>query len=182
MNTYIAILRGINVGGNKPMKMDALKSILDEIGLKNVTTYIQSGNIVFNTKEKDTKFLEQAIYNTILVEFEFEVPVMVFDIQKMGIVLKNNPFHDESYFDPSFLHVTFLASIPEAILLPKVLEILSNQDAIKIVNDIVYLYCPNGYSNTTWSNTFLEKKLKVKATTRNWKTCMELNKIGANIK
>ena len=178
MQTYIAILRGINVSGHKLIKMDALKQLFEELNFKNSRTYIQSGNVIFESKKVDTKNLETKIEKQILKTFGFEVPVLVKEKEELKNVLEHNPFLTKRKEDPTKLHVTFLSTVAEQGYIDMLLQGEYQKDEFIISDKCVYLFCPDGYGNTKLSNTFFEKKLKVKATTRNWKTVIELNKLA----
>jgi uncharacterized protein (DUF1697 family) len=181
MQTYIAILRGINVSGHKLIKMDALRKLFDDMGFKNTKTYIQSGNVVFQIKETKPKDLEKKIASSILKEFGFEVPVLVKEADELEVVLKNNPFINKRKEDVTKLHVTFLSDESEKALIDKIKEGAYASDEFIIAGKTVYLFCPKGYGNTKLSNTFFENKLKVTATTRNWKTINELVSMAAAV-
>jgi uncharacterized protein (DUF1697 family) len=174
MQTFIAILRGINVNGQKIIKMDKLKDLFVHLNFKNVKTYIQSGNIVFQSENTDSQDLEKQIQQKILSDFGFEVPSMIKSKTEWQTVAKNNPFVDERAIDITKLHVTFLSKTPEQALIEKVEQGSYGTDQCIIINKTIYLFCPNGYGNTKLSNNFFENKLKVTATTRNWKTVNEL--------
>ena len=181
MQTYIAILRGINVSGHKLIKMEALRKLFDEIGFKNTKTYIQSGNVVFQGKQVKVQDLEKKIASSILKEFSFEVPVLVKEADELDIVLKNNPFINKRKEDITKLHVTFLSAEPEKANIDKIKEGNYAADEFIVTGKTVYLFCPNGYGNTKLSNTFFENKFKVTATTRNWKTINELFTMAAEL-
>jgi uncharacterized protein (DUF1697 family) len=182
MQTYISVLRGINVSGHRIIKMDALKQSYAELGFTNIHTYIQSGNVVFQLKKSGTLKIESMIKNKILDVYGFDVPVIVKEFMDLNNVIKNNPFLDIKNVDLSMLHVTFLSAIPEKSVFNKLKEVDYSPDKFIIVDDIVYLYFPGGYGNTKLNNNFFENKLKVIATNRNWKTVNELYKIAGNIK
>lgn len=179
MQTYISILRGINVSGHKLIKMDALKTLFESLNFKNVKTYIQSGNIVFKCKTTKTPDLEKKIASQIKKEFDFDVPVMVKEIDELTAVLNQNPFIGK--YDITKLHVTFLSETPEKAAIDKVKEGKYAEDEFIVIEKSVYLFCPNGYGNTKLTNTFFENKFKVIATTRNWKTITELVNIAEQI-
>ena len=174
MNTYITILRGINVSGHKLIKMDALRTLFEEMGFKNIRTYIQSGNVVFQSKKAKLQDLEKKIARGILETFGFEVPVLVKEADELIAVLKNNVFINKRKEDITKLHVTFLSAEPEQAAIAKIKEGNYAADEFIVQGKHVYLFCPDGYGNTKLSNTFFENKLKVTATTRNWKTLCEL--------
>lgn len=182
MTTYISILRGINVSGQKLIKMDALKKSYESLGFQDVITYLQSGNVIFTDKGIDPDQLAQTISGQIEKDFGFQVPVIVLFIDKLQQIINANPFVKENDKETTFLHVTFLSSIPDGYNLNSIEEKKQNGEEISVTDNAVYLYCPNGYGKTKLNNNFLETKLKVTATTRNWKTTCELLKIVENKK
>jgi uncharacterized protein (DUF1697 family) len=180
METYISILRGINVSGHKMIKMDALRKMYEELGFKNVKTYIQSGNVVFQYKKAKPEDLEKKIAKQIRTDFSFEVPVMVKEVNEIEDVIKNSPFVKRKE-DVTKLHVTFLSGEPEAVHINKIKEGNYGVDEYILKGNAIYLFCPGGYGNTKLNNNFFENKLKVVATTRNWKTVNELVNIAKEI-
>ena len=181
MTTYISILRGINVSGHKLIKMDTLRKSYENLGFHNVTTYVQSGNVIFTSKNAKHEELAQAITQQIEKDFGFDVPVIVLSVDKLKQIIDNNPFVKDNIKDKTFLHVTFLSSKPDKFDFNAIEEKKLNGEEISIADNAVYLYCPNGYGKSKLSNSFLETKLKVGATTRNWKTTNELLKIAHQI-
>lgn len=168
------MLRGINVGGNKKIKMDALRQMYTELGFSYVQSFIQSGNVVFSCAEKDIKTLEKSISDGILNTFGFEVPTLVLNAVELANTLTINPFISDKTKDASYIHLTFLSVQPNDILVEKLSPLDFTPDEFQCIGKTVYLYCPNGYGNTKLNNTFFEKKLKIVATTRNLRTCNEL--------
>lgn len=179
MITYISLLRGINVSGKNSIKMDALKKAFEEAGFYNVTTYIQSGNIIFNSNETNSKSLEQLIFNIILNKFGFNVPVTILTIDELEQSLNKNPFSNNS--DEKFIHFTFLKDLPTISYEKEINNKKALNEEIKIINKTIYLYCPDGYGKTKLTNNYLEKVLKVSATTRNLKTTNQLLTIAKEI-
>ncbi|MDI9355683.1 MAG: DUF1697 domain-containing protein [Chitinophagaceae bacterium] len=178
MITYISILRGINVSGQKLIKMDYLKKMYENLHFENIQTYIQSGNVIFLSKEKDYKKIEKTISSQIKIDFGFEVPVIVLNVETLETIIENNPFTKDKLKDISFLHVTFLADRPALLDQESITEKKQENEEIKCTPQAIYLYCPNGYGKTKLNNHYLETKLKVIATTRNWKTTNELLKLA----
>lgn len=178
MFIYISILRGINVSGKNLMKMDVLRSMYENLKFKNVRTYVQSGNVVFSSVEENPEQLETLITEAIEKEFGYKVPVLVLNEPTFSTIIANNPFIKDKLKDPSFLHVTFLANQPLKNNIDSIREKKHPDEAIEITDNAVYLYCPKGYGKTNLHNNFLENKLKVKATTRNWKTVNEIQKLA----
>jgi uncharacterized protein (DUF1697 family) len=181
MQTYIAILRGINVGGKKPMKMQALKDLFEKLGFENVQTYIQSGNVVFKYKKENVDTIATTLSKNILKIFGFEVPVLVLGAKELQGIVDNNNFLQDNEKDLAFLHVTFLEKKPTLELAKNLQKYDFTPDEFLIQDKAIYLYCPNSYSSSKLSNTFLENKLKVTATTRNWKTVNELLRMSTNL-
>ena len=178
MTTYISILRGINVSGHKLVKMDALRKLYENLGFLNVTTYVQSGNVIFTSNDIELHEIERKISQQIEKEFGFEVPIIALTADKLKSVIENNPFLKDSDKDHAFLHVTFLSSIPDHYDAKAIENKKQEGEDVSFSDNAVYLHCPNGYGRTKLTNNFLEAKLKVGATTRNWKTTNELFKIA----
>jgi uncharacterized protein (DUF1697 family) len=178
MTTYISLLRGINVSGQKLIKMDDLKAMYRQLNFQNIETYLQSGNVIFWDEKSDPSDLATTISSKIQKQFGFEVPVIVLNVDDLKEIIEANPFKDDLRMDQQFLHVTFLASDPKEIDFEKIAAKKSAGEEIVLIKKAVYLYCPNGYGRTKQTNNFLETKLRVGATTRNWKTLNELLKIA----
>jgi uncharacterized protein (DUF1697 family) len=178
MNTYISILRGINVSGHKMIKMDALRKLYETLGFKNVRTYIQSGNVIFESKPAKHAELEKKIAQKIRADFGFEVPVLVRTHDEMEAVIQNNPFLKKRNEDPAKLHVTFLSAAPNAAIIADIQKGSWASDQFSVRDTHVYLFCPDGYGNTKLHTNFFESKLKLTATTRNWKTILELTRMA----
>ncbi len=182
MKTYISILRGINVSGQKKILMADLKKIYESLGFSDVVTYIQSGNVLFNfNKTNSESDLIQTIEKAIQDEYGFQVPVLVFTIDFLKNTVNDNPFLKEFEIDTEKLHVTYLAETPSIEKLDEINKFDFSPDRFCIIGRTVYVYCPGGYGNTKLSNTFFENKLKVKATTRNWKTTLKLIEIYSTL-
>jgi len=174
MPTYIALLRGINVSGKNMIKMNELLIHLSSLNFKNIRTYIQSGNIIFESDLMDENLLEKSIHEKILSMFGFDVPVLVKNADAWKKVHNSNPFILERNEDIDKLHVTFLSDIPNQEFISKLVDYKDVVDEFILDSNIVYICCHNGYGKTKLNNTFFESKLKVSATTRNWKTVIKL--------
>ena len=154
--------------------MDALRKMYEKLCFDNITTYIQSGNIVFRSVETKPEKLEKEISNQIKKDFGFDVPVIVLTVDNLQRIVDDSPFSQ----DQNFSHITFLTSKPEKYDLKAIEEKKLGGEEVYITEKAVYLYCPNGYGRTKLNNTFLETKLKVGATTRNLKTAAKLLQIA----
>ena len=181
MATYISILRGINVSGQRMIKMDALKQLYERLGLGQVKTYVQSGNVVFWAEGRTQRDLEQSISAHILQEFGYEVPALVFIAEDFRAIAEENPFLREPARDAAFLHVTFLTAPPYRDGWEAVVSKKAEGEELALTDRAVYLFCPHGYGRTKLTNGFIESKLKVGATTRNWKTVTELVKTAQTL-
>ena len=143
MTTYISILRGINVSGQKLIKMDALRKLYEKLGFSSVTTYIQSENFVFTGNKAKPNELAQAITRQIEKDFGFDVPVIVLTIENLKQIIDCNPFLRHSNMDTTFLHVTFLSSKPQKIDINTIEEKKLSGEEISFADNAVFLYCPN---------------------------------------
>lgn len=174
------MLRGINVSGQKKVPMKELKAAYEALGYENVRTYIQSGNVVFETAKKKTDIaLAKEIKHQIEATFGFDVPVMIRSLEEMNHALEHNPFLKRKDIDLAKLHVTFLSEVPSKENLAKLKEVNYPPDEFILEGKEIYLHIPVSYGNTKLNNNFFESKLKVTATTRNWKTVNELVKIAS---
>jgi uncharacterized protein (DUF1697 family) len=181
-NKYISLLRGINVGGNRKILMADLKSLCIRLGFENVLTYIQSGNVVFETDTQDTVAIAAQIEAAIAAQFGFDVPVVVLSADSLRLITTQNPFLATDPNTPiEKLHVTFLSEIPTADNIEKaniaVRSLKTGSDAFCVIGNAVYIQCEK-YHETKFSNAFFERQLSVKATTRNWKTVLQLDKMA----
>lgn len=178
MVIYVALLRGINVSGQKIIKMEELKRSFESLRYNNVTTYIQSGNVVFRTKVKSNSLLQTQIENKISRDFGYKVPVIVKSLEEIEKTVKRNPFKNVKTEKGEKLHVSFLSRKPARNAGDSLAAVNDDIDEIRLLGSEVYLLCRNGYGNTLFSNTFIEKKLAVSATTRNWATVEKLLSLG----
>ena len=172
METYIALLRGINVSGQKKIKMDDLRNHLSETGLSDVRTYIQSGNLILNS-DKSKEQIKLDIEKEIQDVYDFYVPVKILNITDLKKTIDNNPY-SENNNDIKFLYVAFLYDLPDIEKVNNIKDYKFKDDEFIINDDIVYIYCPGGAGKTKITNNFFEKKLDLVATSRNWKTTLKL--------
>jgi uncharacterized protein (DUF1697 family) len=174
MATFVAMLRSVNVAGRNRLPMADLRTLMSGLGFKSVTTYLQSGNIVFSGKGTP-KAVGRAIEQQITTGLGLEVPVVVRSRHQLHKTIDSAPFSHPGV-DPKTRHVTFLAELPE----PNAVEGLValdgrfGTDQFQVVGCDVFLHCPGGYGETKLTNAFLERRLGVAATTRNWRTVLAL--------
>lgn len=167
----VALLRGINLGARNRVAMKDLRALVEELGGKDVRTYLQSGNVVFGGRALTAKAIEKGLRESLRVD----VTVLVRKKAELDELVRGNPF---AKADPATLHVTFLASAPDKGRVEKLGERTFEPDAFEVAGREVYLRCPNGYGRSKLSNAFLEKQLGVAATTRNWKTVTALAELA----
>lgn len=171
---YIALLRGINVGGHKKILMADLRELLLKNGLKNVQTYIQSGNVIFESDENPT-VLSKNISTYIYKEYLFEVPVLIKTDTEWEYALNNNPFiMDDTAVETKKLYITFLSETPLEENIELMEELDYSPDIFIIKKDLVYSHYPNGAGRSKMTINVFERKLKVNATSRNWNTMIKL--------
>jgi uncharacterized protein (DUF1697 family) len=174
MTLYIALLRGINVGGHKVIKMADLKRVFESIGLKQVKTYIQSGNIVFESEE-DINFLKDRIQSEIKNEFDFDVPVMLRTYGEFINIIKQCPYEVHSLLEGESVHVAFLANVLSEEESSQLLTFKSELEDCYIDEKVAYLFFKNSIRNSKLMNQF--QKLHTPATVRNWRTVNKLKAI-----
>lgn len=171
--TYIALLRGINVSGHNMIKMAELKQLFAELGFLDIQTYLQSGNIVFKADKSTIDKIGSKIETEILSRFGLTIPVIVLEKTTLLSIKEKCPFFSEKYEQTAF-YITF----PSAKINDESFQNnsfpASADEVFQITENAVYLYLPGGYGTTKLNNNFFEKKLKITATTRNWKTVNEL--------
>jgi uncharacterized protein (DUF1697 family) len=177
MATYIAMLRGVNVGGNK-IKMERLRELWSKLGFKNIRTYIQSGNVVFDAADPPSKWFG-AIEKKLAGDARLPVAIIVRTTAELKKVIDANPFLKQPGIDRSKLHVTFLSAAVAKDILKKSGNLASGPDELRVLGKEAYLHCPEGYGNTKLHNTALEKLLSARATTRNWNTVNKLYEMAS---
>jgi len=179
MPVYLSLLRGINVSGQKKIKMDQLRSVYKILHFDEVETYIQSGNVVFYSKETDISLLKNNIEKKIENTFNFKVKTFIRTPEDFKRIIKNNPFAEEALQDETKLCVTFLSEIPDKSLLLKLEDYDKKGNQFVVSDREIWLYCPDGYGRSKINNNYFENKLKIHATTRNWRSVNRLNEMAS---
>lgn len=174
MQTYIAFLRGINVGGNKIIKMALLKDMLEKLGFGKVATYIQSGNVVFQSQSEDTANLAAQIAAAIKETFGFEVIIFLKSLAELKSIILLNPYAGIPLQAEERIYFTMLSGQPQEEKWAAMVQKNEGPDEVSLQNDVAYLYCRGGYNRTLFSNPFMEKQLKLSATTRNLETMAKM--------
>ena len=174
MAVFVSFLRGINVGGNKTIRMAALKAAYETLGLTGVKTLLNSGNVVFEAKEKNRAKLTKTLEDVIEKEFGFRPVVVVRSAAELAKILAKNPFPEMAKNDPSHLLVMTLVSKPKAGAKDRLAEVYSGPEEIEIAGEDVYLTYPKGIGVSKLTNTLLERHFGVAGTARNWNTLTKL--------
>jgi len=178
MPTSIALLRSVNVLGKNMIKMPELARAFEKAGFTKVRTYIQSGNVIFETEEESGDLLSAQIRDLVTKQFGLTIQAVVIGPQKLADIVSQNPFVKRPGIDLSRQHVTFLDREADPVKAEKLLSYNYPPDEIIIGSRVVYVHCPEGYGRTKYHNNFIEKKLSANATSRNWNTCQRLLEIS----
>jgi uncharacterized protein (DUF1697 family) len=172
MKTYIALFRGINVGGKNILPMQALVRLLENLGLQNVNTYIQSGNVVFQGEETDPSQLSERISAAIEADLGFKPLVLLRDLKELEEVVEANPF-PQAESEPATLHGYFLASIPARPDLNALESLRSKNERFDLRENVFYLHAPDGIGRSKLAAN-IERLLGVSMTGRNWRTVQKI--------
>ena len=174
MKTYLALLRGINVGGHNKILMKDLKKIFEDQGFKDVKTYIQRGNVIFKSKNKEAETLENSISKCINDKYGYNIPVLVKTTNQIKMVLDQCPFTEDKK-EASYFMLMKNSPLEEDV---KQIQLLSNPNEEFIIkNQCIYIFYAKGYSNAKYTYNFFDKKLKVMTTARNYRTLTKLKEI-----
>jgi len=171
---HLALLRGINVSGHNMIKMEALKTILETIGFTNVVTYIQSGNVFVETEEESGFGVGFKIKQEIFKTFGHDVPTIVIGKNDLELCFKNNPFLNQKDVDTKKLYVAFISKeLPSAVINKLKISQLKPDEAV-IDGNRIFIKYDIGAGKTRLDQKYIEKKLNVTATIRNWNTVTKL--------
>ncbi|MEO9569765.1 MAG: DUF1697 domain-containing protein [Polaribacter sp.] len=173
MKTYIILLRGINVSGKNKLPMADLRTLLNDLGFKNVQTYIQSGNIILESEEGKSVVCNK-IKEGIQSKFGYDVPVIARTIPEWKKAIAKYPFPIDNTKIVAFVFLN------KKVYETKIDVKGINNDEYLIDNDMIYIYCQSGFGKTKLSNNLFERKLNVTATTRNYKTTIKLLELATD--
>ncbi|XZF16328.1 DUF1697 domain-containing protein [Chitinophagaceae bacterium MMS25-I14] len=171
MTRYIAFLRAVNVGG-RVVKMEELKKIFALPGISNISTYIQSGNVLFDSKA-DIAALKKKLETALFKALDYEVTVFIKTVPELEQIINNNPFAGKA--EGKTLYISLLSATPDAPGIVALEQLKQKDEDLAIISTEAYILCPEKtYGNSKLSNVSVEKKLKVQATTRNITTMNKL--------
>lgn len=177
MAVYISMLRGINVGGHKRVKMERLRASFEALGFEKVKTYIQSGNVVFTTNKTSTAVLSRRIEEKIVSDFGFQASVVTRSAVDMAKIVAENPFLEKKGIDPEKLHVMFLSEVPAAAAMKQLTDLVLAPDQCRSSGEEIHFYFPNGVSGSVLMKKPVDRLLAVVTTTRNWRTVNALHQM-----
>jgi uncharacterized protein (DUF1697 family) len=175
MNTYIALFRGINVGGNNKLPMKELVAVLEGLGLRDIRTYIQSGNVVFSGKADDKIKLAARISAALNKSHGFEPWVLLLEASALERAIKANPF-PEGEADGKTLHCNFLALVPPKPDLAGLEKMKAASERFQLKGEVAYLHAPEGIARSKLASN-MERLLGVPMTGRNWNTVRKLQEM-----
>lgn len=177
MNTYITLLKGINVGGHKKLPMADLRELLTKSGFENVQTYIQSGNVILQSSEKNPQKIEETISNSILDHFGFDVSVLVITREQLYRIFNASPFSEEK---KQASHFMMLHDIPNDNLVKEASEKIYEGEEYQIIKNCIYYFYEKGLGQAKFNVNFFERKFKTFATARNYNTMVKLLSLSSD--
>ena len=179
MNTWIALLRGINVGGHNRLPMQSLSQILESAGCEQVTTYIQSGNVVFKGNVDSVEQLGEEIGLAIENEHGFRPAVRLITADYLATAIASNPY-PEAVSEPKTLHLSFLERPPQEELIRDASRLLSKTESFTVIGSLLYMHAPDGIGRSRFASG-IDRALQVETTGRNWRTVMKLQELASGI-
>jgi len=174
MPIIISMLRGVNVGGHNKIKMDALRALYESLKFTGCQTFIQSGNVIFKTKERNLAKLSSQIQTAIERSFGFRPDVILRTSAELRDVIARNPFAKRRGIEPGKLIVAFLAGAPAAQARDNILKLKTDPEELRIDGSELYIYYPNGMGRSKLAWSLIERTLKISGTCRNWNSVTKM--------
>jgi uncharacterized protein (DUF1697 family) len=181
MPVIIAMLRGVNVGGHNKIKMEELRALCKDLKLRDARTYVQSGNLIFKTDERDLDALAKRLQDAIERKFGFRPGMVLRTALEMRRVIARNPFAKRRGVEPNRLLVTFLAGEPAAEAREKAAQLDTSPEELRMDRHEVYIYFPNGMARPKVSWASIERILKTSGTGRNWNSVTKMLEIAEEL-
>jgi uncharacterized protein (DUF1697 family) len=179
MPSYVALLRGINVGKNKRIAMAELRSLVEGLGYSGVMTHLNSGNVVFTGPEGPNQVIAARIEEKIRADLGMDVAVVVRTGEEMRRIMAENPFPARAE-DHKTLHVAFLADVPDPAAVAALASVEKGEDDYRVIGDNVYLSYPNKLTGAVFMPNGLDRALGLASTSRNWRTVVKLAEMSAD--
>jgi uncharacterized protein (DUF1697 family) len=181
MPVIICMLRGVNVGGHNKIKMEELRAICGALKLRNACTFIQSGNVIFSTTERDLETLGAKIQSAIEKKFKFRPAIILRTVDELREVIAKNPFPKQAETDPGKLLVNFLAADPGNHARKQALAVDTTPQEMRLHGREAFIYFPNGQGQQKMSWPAIERILKTTATGRNWNSVTKMLVIAESL-
>jgi uncharacterized protein (DUF1697 family) len=180
MTVYVSMLRGVNVGGSGRLKMDALRRVYEAVGLEDVRTLLQSGNVVFRSRLKDRGRLVKRLVQELERQLDLKVEILMRSLAELAGTVERGPVLSPRA-DPAKLLVMFLAQVPTAAAQAALLKWHKGPEMLELRGPEIYLYYPDGVGRSRLSGAVIEERLGVAGTARNWNTLMKLLEVGRSL-
>ena len=177
MTRCVSLFRGINVGGRHSIKMDELQDLHKSLGLRDVVSYIQSGNVVFTTEEPDLARIKQQIEDGFATRFDFHAEVMLRTSAELSALIAKNPFQSRPEKESNQIVVMFLSARPADSALEDLLTTYAGPEEVFANGNELFIYYTEGIGRSKLSNTYIERKLRTYGTARNWNTVLRLQEL-----
>ena len=177
MTAFVSLFRGINVGGHHKVPMAELKALHEALDFKNVSTYIQSGNVAFTSDHTDPSQIPGLIEDAFAQNFGYRVNVLVRTSTELQAIIDNNPFAHYALKEPKWLVVLFLPICPEPTALEDFQKLYPGPEELYLAGQELYIFYPDSIGHSKLPQALLEKKLKTTGTARNWNTVLQLQKL-----
>ncbi|MEZ5015499.1 MAG: DUF1697 domain-containing protein [Flavipsychrobacter sp.] len=174
MAKYIAFFRAINVSGSRIIKMELLRETISSMGFKNIATYIQSGNLYFETRTSKNETLAKKIEKHLLEQLNFEVEVIVRSMEELKKTDQQDPYQHIEVDKTVAVYTNFLSAMPEKEQIELLYSYNNDIEECKIIGQELYYLCYKNKGKTKMTNKLIESKLKVFATSRNRNTVRKL--------
>ncbi len=174
MTTYIALLRGVNVGGHRPVSMADLRNMLEQLGFSHVQSLLQSGNLIFRSNAKTAAGVERLLESEAERRLELHADFILRTAKEWNTVVDRNPFRNEAERDPGHLVVMFLKQAPSVKGVQAVDDGIAGPEIVRADGRQLYIVYPAGIGRSRLTNVLLEKELGIRGTARNWNTVIKV--------
>ena len=181
MGVHVAMLRGVNVGGNNRLSMEALRAVCLALGLRGTVTYIQSGNLVYQQDQGDADTMARKLEAAILDKFGFQPAVLLRTPAELRKAVANNPFANRADVQPNHLLTVFLAQAPSRPMREQILALPSDPEEMHFRGRELYIFYPDGMARPRIPLARIEKMLQCPTTARNWNTVNKLLAMAENL-
>lgn len=180
MPVYIALLRGINVGGNKKIKMADLTALLESLGFVGAQTLLQSGNVVFKSDLADSAQIARQIESGIEATFGFQSQILLRTLDQFRAAVESHPFSADQINEPAKILLMFLSRTPDSDAVDALVKSHAGPEEMTLKGDVLYIFYPDGMGRSKLDHPLVERRLKVAATGRNWNTVTRLIDLGTS--